>query len=206
MPEFRDTDSKPWESRPGKHFPRWKLKRISRHWKPQVWQEYARSLETPLKEKLGRKVEIRDLVEKAEVTEKNWNISRYRRHLNLEQARQPYDRIEEEEEADPRHELLRQALREALTPIERTIIEKYYWDGLSEPKIAIQIDRHRSTVQTLKRRAEQKLKSFLSSILPIVEETLPKRKRFLYFLGNQSQVECNPSATPIGAQASLIAT
>lgn len=180
---------KPWEDEWFNPLPDDQIKKLSLRWSPAQWEEYLLSLEGNLKEKLGKKLDVKARVELFESRgdeefQKNAEQDVAEAHaMEAEQTHylKPPVILEAEEKAleavveatdeeERRQAAVRYAL-EFLTVNERFVIQKYYWEGKSEPAIARMMRKSRPTVQTWKTRALTKIYEVLSSVLPISEGT-----------------------------------
>ena len=179
--------SQPWEDKWGNPLPLDEIKKLSAKWNPIQWEEYLRSLEGNQKEKMGFKIDVKTRVELFEMRgdeefEKNAEDdlaeahameaeqTQYLKPVILKADDDAHNEFLEAETPDEKRATVVRTALQFLTVNERFVLERYFWDGRSEPKIARMMRKSRPTIQTWKKRALTKIYEMLSSVLPIIGE------------------------------------
>lgn len=158
------TPRPPWRDKTGDLFPNWKIKRLSKRWNFKSWYSFLGDIQTPLKGRVGRKHDFAQLLSVTAFKKKGESFNS---HLPTPVTYHPYDQPPEDFIKENPIDLAVRSSIEKLSPQEKVVIESTAFLGKSEARVAKELGVTRSTIQTVKRRAKQKLKSLLSSILPI---------------------------------------
>ncbi len=173
----------PWLDEAGDSLPPDKLKKVSAKWDPIQWELYLESLEGNLKEKMGVKLDVQQRAELFasrgdEEFQKNaeqdlaahaWEAEQthYLKPIVLSGEEKAYREIVEASDEDEKASAAVRYAIEFLTVNERFVVQKYFWDGKSEPAIAKMMKKSRPTVHTWKSRGLTKICELLSPVLPI---------------------------------------
>lgn len=139
----KNETTKPWLNQKGELLPDSEIKEICRTWGPQVWSEYLKNYESDQTELFANDLPV-------DVEEHMGNIVEfYRTLLNQEQ-----------------YPLLKKVIHiglSSLSPREREVIIRKYWEGMNISEISRDIDLARKSVSIYHDRALSKLGSLLVS-------------------------------------------
>lgn len=134
--------NKPWLDEGGKLLSTEAIKEVSGNWTVETWEYYLLTIEKPLKERLLEPRLYDELAARQDETVfQKFCIS-----------------------ANPNTQKLIKLLLEGLSPMQRTVIEKIFFDGRTEREAAELLNISRSSVCVYKKRALDRIKMHASEV------------------------------------------